>query len=158
MHLHSLLHIYPVWSICPMFIKILVTFCLYCKSYLESKFPPPPYHWDCANNCKWLLSGLSDQDWTIFPFFEWDRLFLVPSSHSLQRQWRKLSELRMFLFFAWFLPYVNHRGLMASLAIRRSGEGRWPWATTISPSVPHISFLLFRQTWAMSILKYHKVG
>ena len=32
-----------------------------------------------------------------------------------------------------------------------AGEGRRPWATTISPSVPHISFFLFRQPWATTI-------
>ena len=32
-----------------------------------------------------------------------------------------------------------------------SGEGRRPWATTISPSVPQISFFLFWQPWATTI-------
>jgi len=31
------------------------------------------------------------------------------------------------------------------LRLQRAGEGRRPWATTISPSVPHSSFFLFRQ-------------
>ena len=35
--------------------------------------------------------------------------------------------------------------------ILRAGEGRRPWATTISPSGPHISFFLFRQPWATTI-------
>ena len=34
---------------------------------------------------------------------------------------------------------------------QRAGEGRRRWATTISPSVPHISFFLFRQPWATTI-------
>ena len=36
----------------------------------------------------------------------------------------------------------------------RAGEGRRPWATTISPSVPHISFFLFRQPWATTISSF----
>ena len=32
-----------------------------------------------------------------------------------------------------------------------AGEGRRPWATTISPSVPHICFFLFRQPRATTI-------
>ena len=37
------------------------------------------------------------------------------------------------------------------LRLQRAGEGRRPWATTISPSVPHISFFLFRQPWVTTI-------
>ena len=35
--------------------------------------------------------------------------------------------------------------------VHRAGKGRRPWATTISPSVPHISFFLFRQPWTTTI-------
>jgi hypothetical protein len=33
----------------------------------------------------------------------------------------------------------------------RQAAGRRPWTTTISSSVPHISFLVFRQPWATTI-------
>ena len=35
--------------------------------------------------------------------------------------------------------------------VQRAGEGRRPWATTISTSGPQISFFLFRQPWATTI-------
>ena len=35
--------------------------------------------------------------------------------------------------------------------LKRAGEGKRPWATTISPSVPHISFFLLWQPWATFI-------
>ena len=33
----------------------------------------------------------------------------------------------------------------------RVGESRWPWSPTFSPSLPNISFFLFRQPWATTI-------
>ena len=43
-------------------------------------------------------------------------------------------------------PFSLHLTILYT--VHRVGEGRRPWATTISPSGPHTSFLLFRQPWA----------
>ena len=53
---------------------------------------------------------------------------------------------RASLFYIWW--YFDYHFLIKPLWV---GEGRRPWATTNSPSVPHISFFLFRQPWATTI-------
>ena len=73
---------------------------------------------------------------------------------------------------SWAIPNVSGRVLKKKIYSEVSskgvminktndwwvGEGRRPWATTISPSVPHISFYVFRQTWVPTIsLQYHHI-
>ena len=54
----------------------------------------------------------------------------------------------------WILPLVSFTSSPVStfnVLLLRAGEGRRPWATIISPSVPHISFFVYRQPWATTI-------
>ena len=57
-------------------------------------------------------------------------------------------------FFVQNISYIIFQTLNSHVAdnmVHRAGEGRGPWATTISPSVPHISFFLFRQPWTTTL-------
>ena len=65
----------------------------------------------------------------------------------------KMNEIRKILpSWIWFQGAKCIKiNTILSTELWRAGEGRRPWATTISLSVSHINFFVFRQPWATTI-------
>ena len=70
-----------------------------------------------------------------------------------KRYWRrqKFCDQIIIVIFCWVQLYWREKMLFEFIGLWRAREGRRPWATTISPSVPHISFFVFWQPWATTI-------
>ena len=118
-------------------------------------------HWKFLKGSKYFC--------TIFNIFKyWDCLhvFVANSFAGLNRSMNLLKTLNRVVYdwlkdkkwlpYGPVLPFVSGSSKnlpeeKGQYSLEGVGEGRRPLATTISPSVPHISFSLFRQPWATTI-------
>ena len=90
--------------------------------------------------------------WIHFYFGKKNKLVNLLNSSKSKNIFIKIS---IIYFVVGYNSYIVQNGFWmfyyAYQYLLRAGEGRRPWATTISPYVPHVSFFVFRQLWATTI-------